>query len=278
MTRRGFSLTEVIVAAGIASVVLVGLFGALSHVTRGWRASDAGLERSQVAQRAIERLAEDFAHLDGFAKPTRTALSASGFEGEPVAFRIKPRAAAHVLNCYQLGTAAPEHSELHPFTEAFVLAGSPPEPAYDLLRSRWDERPPPSWIKNGIIPKSATEAAFVVKHPDEKPTVTWLALSLGRGVEPEQVLWTFAREKTGRVKAATILRHSSISGLWNMTKVAPMLGDVELKDQWLWVRSPKINGGEVFELLPEVELTAPVDPNLPRDPGYATRRTMTAGL
>lgn len=277
MTRRGYTLSEVLVAAAVSSVVLAALFSALAHVSRGWRRTDAGVARSQAAQRILDRLADDLAHTEGPAHPTPEMLRAAGFSGSDRDFLTAPRTSAHIINRFQMGQVKPTHSRLVPFVELDVMDGVPPE-AVPGLQCRYDEWDPRS-VGMKISPYLASRAVACVKRPADKPTVTWLALALGRGIEDDQVIWAFVREKQGGIRAATVLRVSEREGRFDLTQNTPLAGDVSVRDQWLWVRQPSGHeGGEVFELLGEVTLEAPHDPHLPGDPGYRTRRTMTAGM
>ena len=277
MRRRGFTLPEVTVSALVGGIVLAALYAALVHVARGWRRTDAGVVRSQVAQALLDRLADDLAHTDGVAEPTRPMLDAAHWPLPPIAWDPATRLGAHIINRFQVGTIPPTHSLLTPFEQRNAFAGTPQHPVPVTDGCRYLAVDPRS-LKIGIDPFLCTLAVQAVVV-SSRPTMTFLSLSLGRGMEDDQVLWAFFRGDHDPQPKGTILRVSEREGVVDMTAKCRMIGEVDVRDQWLWVRRPSgIEGGEPFELLMETRLEVPPGDDVPGDPGYRTQRTMTAGL
>lgn len=230
MRRRGFTLVELLVASGAATLIIVLLYSSMVFYSRAYTREDEVLERGRRAQEVLGLFRDDFERAEGEVQPESLpdkAVDAVGFQGAAVAFLSAPRSGVNIINAFtNLKAQKPYLSKAYRYRDVWAPVGT--QNGFTVMgrvmpACKYVGDQPPTQIFKAIPPWASTVAAVHVPVPFDRPTHHYFAIRKVVAGVVQPVIWAFHSEKIGKFPAGALVRWTERSG-------AKVVGGEQLTD------------------------------------------------
>lgn len=240
MSRRAFTMIELLIASAIAATLITLLYTTLVWYSRGFQREDENLERSKRAQEVLGLFRDDFGRAAGEVTLEGVpidVLKDTGWEGNAADFLSAARPGVHQITAWTgYGATSPYLSKAFEFSERWEPKTEQGKAvvAWNAGTSAYQRESPPETLRR-IQPRSPVPCVVHVAEPPEKPVSEWILIRREVGGTAALSLWVFHRAKRGSWGPGTLLRHSAATGLVRVGGASVADFTMALVHDWMFV-------------------------------------------